>query len=154
MKKIILGLAAAAVLAAPLAIAGTANAAPAPAPAKATGNVSWVYDVNGSHYTGTVVFSANDKTGGTLDYTNNFGETLHGVVTPGTVVKSGNVVTFDGAITGGSANYFHGTGTDTFTAVVKDVSTSGSNGDEIAVFANQPAFDTHADVTGGNLTIH
>ena len=66
MRKIILGLVAAAAIATPLAVAGTANAAPAPAPAKATGNVAWSVDLSYADLgivTGTTTFSANDKTG-------------------------------------------------------------------------------------------
>ena len=170
MKKIILGLAAAAVLAAPLAVAGSASAAPAPAD-KATGSVTWtVGDV-----TGTVRFDANNKTGGTLDYLNNSnGMWLHGVVTPGTVKVLGNgTAVFGGEITSGSFDYTEShAGTDYFTAKVVDGSTSGRDGDMIAVLANM---DGHGDwltsanpattldypmtattagtVTAGNLTV-
>ena len=51
MKKILLGLAATAAIATPLAVAGTASAAPAP---KATGSVTW--DVGATQ--GSVVFDA------------------------------------------------------------------------------------------------
>ncbi len=102
--------------------------------------------------TGTTTFSANDKTGGTLDYTNSLGSYLHGTVTPGTVVKNGNTVTFRGVITDASAVYNGGSGH--FVGVVKDVSTSGANGDQIAVFVNEEPLPTiHADVTSGNLTV-
>ena len=155
MRKIILGLVAAAAIATPLAVAGTANAAPATAPAKATGNVAWSVDLSSADLgivTGTTTFSANDKTGGTLDYTNSLGSYLHGTVTPGSVVKSGNTVTFQGVITDASAVYNGGSGY--FVGVVKDGSTSGANGDQIAVFVNeQPHDNIHADVTSGNLTV-
>ena len=139
----------------PIATATSANAASAPAPAKATGNVAWSVDLSYADFgvvTWTTTFSANDKTGGTLDYTNSLGSYLHGTVTPGTVVKSGNTVTFRGVITDASAVYNGGTGY--FVGVVKDVSTSGANGDEIAVFVNeQPHDNIHANVTSGNLTV-
>ena len=155
MRKIILGLVAAAAIATPLAVAGTANAASAPTPAKATGNVAWSVDLSYADLgivTGTTTFSANDKTGGTLDYTNSLGSYLHGTVTPGTVVKNGNTVTFRGVISDASAVYTGGSGY--FVGVVKDVSTSGANGDEIAVFVNEEPLPTiHADVTSGNLTV-
>ena len=150
MKKILLGLVAAAAIAAPLVVAGTASAAPAPA-TKATGNVTWVVTTVDGTFNGTVRFDANSKTGGTLDYTNSFGSYLHGVVTPDSVVKTGNTVTFDGTFTDASANYLQGG--NVFHAVVTDVSTSGSHGDEIAVFVNERAYNVHADVTSGNLTV-
>ena len=101
--------------------------------------------------TGSVVFNANDKTGGTLDYTDSTGQTLHGVVTPGTVVKDGNKVTFDGTITDSTVVW----NLDRpFTGVVIDVSTSGHNGDQIGLFVDRDVDDILADVTGGNLTVH
>jgi len=171
MKKIIVGLAAAAALSAPLAVAGSASAAPAPAP-KATGSVTWtVGDVSG-----TVTFDANNKTGGTLDYLNKSnGMWMHGVVAPGTVkVVSDGTAIFGGTITDGSTDYLSNPlGANYFTAKVVDGGTSGRNGDMIAVLANQDGFGnwlkgtdstvsaaypmdaTHAGtVTGGNLVVH
>ena len=151
MKKFILGLAATAAVAVPLAaMAGAASAAPAPA-AKATGSVTW--DFNGE-FNGTVRFDANNNTGGTLDYTNSFGSWLHGTVTPGTVVKAGNTVTFRGTFSEGSPNYDRLGDANYFVGVVTDGGTSGRNGDKIAVFVNEKAYDVAADVTGGNLTVH
>ena len=148
MRKIIFGLVATAAIAAPLAVAGTANAASAPAPTKATGTVTWAYQ---GIATGSVVFNANDKTGGTLDYTDSTGQVLHGVVTPDdTVVKTGNTVTFEGTITDSNVGWNIG---KPFTGVVKDVSTSGSNGDQIGLFVDRPVDGILADVTGGNLTV-
>jgi hypothetical protein len=147
MKKFIL--AAAAVIAPIAALASPASAA-APA-AKATGSVTWDYLGTA---TGSVVFNANDKTGGTLDYADSRGETLHGVVTPGTVVKDGGKVVFEGTITdstGPNAAWNIG---KPFTGVVIDVGTPGRNGDQIALFVDRPADGTLADVTGGNLTVH
>src|SRR4029079_5444929 len=92
MRKIILGLAATAAIAVPLVMsAHSASAAPTK-DAKATGTVAWSVDL--SNYdlgtvTGTTAFSANNKTGGTLDYTNSLGSYLHGTVNPNSVVKSG-----------------------------------------------------------------
>ena len=147
MKKFLLGLVAAAAIAAPLAV-GTANAASAPAPAKATGTVTWNYQ---GTVTGSVVFNANDKTGGTLDYTDSTGQTLHGVVTPeDTVTKVGNKVTFEGTITDSNVEWNIGRH---FTGVVIDGSTSGRNGDQIGLFVARDADDILADVTGGNLTV-
>ena len=62
-----------------------------------------------------------------------------------------NTVTFRGVVTDASAVYNGGSGY--FVGVVKDVSTSGANGDEIAVFVNEEPFDIHAGVTSGNLTV-
>jgi len=172
MKRIIVagGLAAAALLA-PLAVAGTASAAPAPAPAKTTGSVTWDYQ---GVVTGQVTFNANNKTGGSLDYQNSNGMWLHGVVTPGTVVKDGNTAVFAGEITAGSDDYtVHHEGTDYFTVKVVDGGTSGRNGDMIAVLANvggdgnwltsadvtttvgyEMSAATAGIVTAGNLTVH
>src|ERR1700750_2069811 len=104
MKKIIVGgLAVAAGLLAPLAIAGSASAAPAPAD-KATGSVTW--DFNHGQVTGTVTFNANNKTGGTLDYQASNGMWLHGVVTPGSYQKiDDTTAVFGGEITSGSDDY-------------------------------------------------
>ena len=171
MKKFIVagGLAAAALLA-PLAVAGTASAAPLPD--KATGSVTW--DFNHGQVTGTVKFDANNKTGGTLDYQASNGMWLHGVVTPGSYQKiDAHTAVFAGEITSGSEDYtVHHDGTDYFTVKVVDGSTSGRNGDIIAVLANMdghgnwltkadatttvdyPMSDTTAGiVTGGNLTV-
>jgi hypothetical protein len=170
MKKFIVagGLAAAALLA-PLAVAGTASAAPLPD--KATGSVTW--DFNHGQVTGTVKFDANNKTGGSLDYQASNGMWLHGVVTPGSYQKiDAHTAVFAGEITSGSEDYtVHHDGTDYFTVKVVDGSTSGRNGDIIAVLANMdghgnwltkadatttvdyPMSDTTAGiVTGGNLT--
>jgi len=172
MKKFIVagGLAAAALLA-PLAVAGTASAAPLPD--KATGSVTW--DFNHGQVTGTVKFDANNKTGGSLDYQASNGMWLHGVVTPGSYQKiDAHTAVFAGEITSGSEDYtVHHDGTDYFTVKVVDGSTSGRNGDIIAVLANMdghgnwltkadatttvdyPMSDTTAGiVTGGNLTVH
>ena len=146
MKKLILGLLVAAVTAAiavPLAVAG-------PSPAHATGSVDWTFQ---GAVTGHVSFNANAKTGGSLDYQNSDGGWLHGVVDAGSYTQNGNTVQFSGTITDGSWNYMvpgaH------FTAVVTDGGTSGSKGDQIAVFANEPAqAGVFADVTGGNLSLH
>ena len=145
MKKIIVagGLAAAALLA-PLAVAGTASAAPVTD--KATGSVTW--DFNHGQVTGTVKFDANNKTGGSLDYQASNGMWLHGVVTPGTVLKDGNTAVFAGEITSGSDDYtVNHEGTDYFSAKVVDAGTSGRNGDIIAVLANK---DGHGDELHGN----
>src|SRR6478672_6399948 len=135
MKKFIVagGLAAAALLA-PLAVAGTASAAPLPE--KATGSVTW--DFNHGQVTGTVKFDANNKTGGSLDYQASNGTWLHGVVTPGSYQKiDAKTAAFAGEITSGSDDYtVNHDGTDYFTVKVVDGSTSGRNGDIIAVLAN------------------
>jgi len=99
MKKVIFGLLVAAVTAAiavPLAVAG-------PSPAHATGNVTWSFHDNGTgkDYTGTVIFNANEKTGGSLDYQNNTGQWLHGVVDSYKQFDA-NTVVFTGTITAGS----------------------------------------------------
>ena len=171
MRKFILGLAAAAAIATPLAVAETASAAPAPAE-KATGSVTW--DFNHGQVTGTVKFDANNKTGGSLDYQASNGMWLHGVVTPGSYQKiDAHTAVFAGEITSGSEDYtVHHDGTDYFTVKIVDGSTSGRNGDIIAVLANMdghgnwltkadatttvdyPMSDTTAGiVTGGNLTV-
>ncbi len=152
------------------AVAGTASAA-APA-AKATGSVTWNYQ---GKVTGSVVFDANNKTGGTLDYQASNGMWLHGVVTPGSVVKDGNTAVFAGAITDGSSDYLaNPLGANYFTVKVVDGGTSGRNGDMIAVLANQDGeghwLETSSNagttanylmtpatagiVTSGNLTVH
>jgi hypothetical protein len=171
MKKFIVagGLAAAALLA-PLAVAGTASAAPLPD--KATGSVTW--DFNHGQVTGTVKFDANNKTGGSLDYQASNGMWLHGVVTPGSYQKiDAHTAVFAGEITSGSDDYtVNHEGPDYFTVKVIDGSTSGRDGDIIAVLANMdghgnwltsPNADTTADypmtpatagiVTAGNLTV-
>src|SRR6478672_13259241 len=103
MRKILIGLVATAAIATPLAVAGTASAAPAPAD-KATGSVTW--DFNHGQVTGTVVFNANNKTGGTLDYQASNGMWLHGVVAPGSYQKlDAHTVVFAGEITSGSFDY-------------------------------------------------
>ena len=129
--------------------------APLPAPAavtSASGNVAW--DVaggyNGSPLTGTVVFEANNETGGTLHYTNSLGWWLDANVTPGTVVRDGNAVTFDGTITNtnayGGGGYIH--------AKVVDGGGATCGGDTIVVFVNEPAYDgIFANVTSGDLTV-
>ena len=172
MRKFLLGLAAAAAIATPLAVAGTASAAPAPAD-KATGSVTW--DFNHGQVTGTVIFNANNKTGGTLDYQASNGMWLHGVVTPGSFRKiDAHTAVFAGTITSGSDDYTtNHAGPDYFFAKVVD-GTSGSP-DQIAVLANEgpdgygnwltgPNTDTTVDypmsdttagiVTAGNLTVH
>jgi len=170
MRKILLGLVAAAAIAIPLSVAGTASAAPAAE--KATGSVTW--DFNHGQVTGTVKFDANNKTGGSLDYQASNGMWLHGVVTPGSYQKiDAHTAVFAGEITGGSDDYtVNHDGTDYFTVKVVDGSTSGRNGDIIAVLANMdghgnwltkadatttvdyPMSDTTAGiVTGGNLTV-
>jgi hypothetical protein len=130
--------------------------APLPAPAtvaSASGDVTW--DVsggyNGSPLTGTVVFDANNETGGTLAYTNSLGWNLTADVTPGTVVRDGNAVTFDGTITStnayGGGGYIH--------AKVVDGGGATCGGDTIVVFVNEPAYDgIFANVTSGDLVIH
>ena len=155
------------------AVAGTASAAPAPA-AKATGSVAWSFDKG--QVTGTVVFDANSKTGGTLDYQASNGMWLHGVVTPGSYQKIGaHTAVFAGEITSGSADYLaNPMGANYFTVKVVDGGTSGRNGDIIAVLANQDGEgnwlttstnagttagytmdSAHAGiVTSGNLTVH
>jgi hypothetical protein len=168
MRKFMLGLAATVAL--PLVFAGTASAAPAD---KATGTVTW--DFNHGQVTGTVGFDANAKTGGTLDYQASNGMWLHGVVTPGSYQKiDAHTAVFAGEITSGSFDYTEAhAGADYFTVKVVDASTSGRNGDIIAVLANMdgngqwltgpdatttrdyPMGDTTAGiVTGGNLTVH
>ncbi len=155
------------------AVAGTASAAPAPAE-KANGSVAWSF--NQGQVTGTVVFDANNKTGGTLDYQASNGMWLHGVVTPGSFEKiDAHTAVFAGEITDGSADYLaNPKGANYFTVKVVDRGTSGRNGDIIAVLANQdgqgewlttsanagttatyPMSATTAGiVTGGNLTVH
>jgi hypothetical protein len=172
MKRTIKAAASAAIAA--VGVISTANAASAaPAPAeKATGTVTW--DFNHGQVTGSVIFNANNKTGGTLDYQASNGMWLHGVVTPGSYQKiDDHRAVFAGEITSGSDDYTVGhDGTDYFTVKVVDDSTSGRNGDMIAVLANQdghgnwltgPDATTTADypmtpdtagiVTAGNLTV-
>ena len=157
MKKVLIGLAAAAAIAAPIATAATAEAAPAK-DAKATGDVAWTVDLSKYGYgtvTGTTRFDANNKTGGSLDYTNSVGYFLHATVTPGTVVKSGNTITFSGVLTSASPEYNGGTGT--YDAVVTDngEGSKATGPDKIAVFVNESDLDgIRADVTSGNLQVH
>jgi hypothetical protein len=146
MKKLITlaAVAAIAAVAAGSAIAGGASP-------HSTGSVDWNYQ---GRVTGHVSFDANAKTGGSLDYQNSNGAWLHGVVDPSSYTQTGNnTVQFSGTISDGSATYMvpgaH------FTAVVTDGGTSGNNGDQIAVFANEaPQADLFAVVTGGNLVVH
>jgi hypothetical protein len=145
MKKLILGLLVAAVAAA-ITIPFAAGAA---APQHATGSVDWNFQ---GLVTGHVSFNANAKTGGSLDYQNSNGGWIHGVVNPDSYTQNGNTVQFSGTITDGSSDY---TVPGTFTAVITDGGTSGSQGDKIAVFANEaPQAGVFADVTGGNLSVH
>jgi hypothetical protein len=113
--------------------------------------VTWDFD---HQFNGTVSFSANNKTGGTLDYTNSYGSWLHGTVTPGTVVKDGNTVTFRGTFSEGSPNYDRLGPANYFVGVVTDGGTPGRGVDKIAVFVNEEAYNVTAEVTGGNLTVH
>ena len=123
--------------------------------------------------TGTVMFDANTKTDGSLDYQASNGMWLHGVVTPGSYQKLDNNAVFAGEITSGSYDYTDGhAGTDYFTVKVLDGGTSGRNGDVIAVLANMDGHgnwltsanpdttrdypmqsDTAGIVTSGNLTL-
>ena len=124
--------------------------------------------------TGTVMFDANTKTDGSLDYQASNGMWLHGVVTPGSYQKiDAHTAVFAGEITSGSDDYtVNHDGTDYFTVKVVDGSTSGRSGDIIAVLANMEGHGnwlTSADatttrdypmsdrtagiVTGGNLTV-
>ena len=129
--------------------------APLPAPAavaSASGDVAWdvLGGYNGSPLTGTVVFDAKDDTGGTLHYTNSLGWWLDANVTPGTVKRNGNAVTFDGAITAtnayGGGGYIH--------AKVVDGGGATCGGDTIVVFVNEAAYDgIFANVTSGDLTV-
>ncbi len=169
MRKFILGLAATAAIATPMAIAGTASAAPVPV-AFSAGAVTW--DFNHGQVTGTVIFDANNRTGGTLLYRASNGMWLRGVVTPGSYQKlDAHTAVFAGEITSGSSDYTEAhAGTDYFTVKVVDGSLWGRNGDVIAVLANMdghgqwltgPNADTTRDypmtaatagiVTGGNL---
>ena len=71
-------------------------------------------------------------------------------VTPGTVVRDGNAVTFDGTITStnayGGGGYIH--------AKVVDGGGATCGGDTIVVFVNEPAYDgIFANVTSGDLTV-
>ncbi len=137
----------------PLAVAGAS-------PAHATGDVTWDYQ---GLVTGHVSFNANIKAGGTLDYQNSTGAWLHGVVTSYRQIDDHTAV-FAGTITNGSANYtdYHAD-PDYFFAKVIDGGTSGSNGDQIAVLANEGPTNASGDydmsqgsgiVTGGNLVVH
>jgi hypothetical protein len=156
-----------------IGVIGTTGAASAAAPAeKATGSVTW--DFNHGQVTGSVIFNANNKTGGTLDYQASNGMWLHGVVTPGSFQKmDGKTAVFGGEITSGSDDFtVNHDGTDYFTVKVVDGGTSGRNGDIIAVLANMDGHgnwltsakaDTTRDypmtpetagiVTSGNLTV-
>ncbi len=131
------------------AVAGTASAAPAPV-AFSAGVVAW--DFNHSQVTGTVIFNANNKTGGTLDYRASNGMWLHGVVTPASYQKiDAHTAVFAGEITKGSFDYTEAhAGTDYFTVKVVDGGTFGPKGDIIAVLANQ---DGHGNwLTSANAT--
>jgi hypothetical protein len=140
-------------------VAGSALAGGNPAP-KATGSVDWTYQ---GIVTGHVSFDANTKTGGSLDYQNSNGAWLHGVVTSYRQIDDHTAV-FAGTITDGSLDYTEGhAGPDYFFAKVVDGGTSGSNGDQIAVLANEGPTDASGDydmfqgngtVTGGNLVVH
>jgi hypothetical protein len=102
------------------------------------------------------------KTGGSLDYQNSIGQWLHGVVTSYRQIDD-NTAVFAGTITDGSADYTEGhPGPDYFFAKVVDGGTSGSNGDQIAVLANEGPTNASGDydmslgagiVTGGNLVV-
>jgi hypothetical protein len=139
-------------VAVPMALAASAP--------KATGNVDWVYGA----YTGNVTFTAQGTTTdakGQLDYTNNTGAFLHGVVTCFKQVDAKTAV-FSGKITDGSPDYV-APANPYFIAKVVDNGTPGKAGpDTIAVFANDGGTDcsvdpigaVHADVTNGNLVVH
>jgi hypothetical protein len=162
MRRRLLAIAAVAASATVIPLAATAASA-APAAGKATGTVTWDYQGN---ITGTVTFNANNKTGGTLDYQNSNGDWLHAVINPGSYqpgIEDHSAV-FTGVITGGSDNYTVGhEGDDFITLKVVDLSTSGRNGDLIAVYANERDAATARDtilttdnagvVTSGNLTV-
>jgi len=125
----------------------------------ATGNVTWNFQ---NVVTGTVQFDAN-QTGGSLHYTNSDGGLLDGVVTSYRQIDAHTAV-FAGTITGGSDNYtVNHPGPDYFFAKVVDGGTPGSNGDQIAVLANEGPTDASGDydmsqgsgiVTSGNLVVN
>jgi hypothetical protein len=88
---------------------------------------------------------------------------LHGVVTSYRQINDHTAV-FAGTITAGSPDYTDNhPGDDYFFAKVVDGGTSGSNGDQIAVLANEGPTTASGDydmslgagiVTGGNLSLH
>jgi hypothetical protein len=153
MRKFIIFAASIAALAIPtLAIAGGS-------PAHATGNVTWDYK---GLVTGSVIFDANQKTGGSLDYQNSNGMWLHGVVTSYRQIDDHTAV-FAGTIIDGSDDYTvnHTDGPDYFFAKVVD-GTSGSP-DQIAVLGNEGPTNASGDydmsqgagiVTAGDLVVH
>ena len=131
--------------------------------------------------TGTVMFDANTKTDGSLDYQASNGMWLHGVVTPGSYQKiDAHTAIFSGTITTASSDVYLTTNPNGafFTAKVVDGGApQDGHGDMIAVLNNQvvpgtwitSATDTaaraatiaytmdaaHAGiVTNGNLTIN
>ena len=111
-------------------------------PTSATGDVTWKY----GEVTGTINVNANVANGGSFDYTDSTGQTLHGVVTPGTLVKDGSKVIFTGTITDSNVEW----NIDRpFTGVVID-----GDVDQIGVFVDRDVDGLLADVTGGNLTVH
>jgi hypothetical protein len=121
--------------------------------------VTWNYQ---GTVTGTVIFDAN-ATGGSLAYKNSNGMWLHGVVTSYRQIDAHTAV-FAGEITDGSPDYtVNHAGTDYFFAKVVDGGTPGSNGDQIAVLANEGPTDASGDynmnngagiVTAGDLVVH
>jgi hypothetical protein len=129
-------------------------------PQHSTGSVDWNYR---DAVSGHVSFDASAKTGGSLDYQNSNGAWLHGIVTSYRQIDEHTAV-FAGTITAGSFDYTDGhAGSDYFFAKVVDGGTSGSNGDQIAVLANEGPTNASGDyamsqgsgiVTGGNLVVH
>ena len=127
---------------------------------KATGDVDWAYGA----YTGNVTFNAQGTTTdakGQLEYTNNTGNFLNGVVTCFKQVDAKTAV-FSGKITDGSPDYV-APANPYFIAKVVDNGTPGKAGpDKIAIYANaggtncaaDPIDDDLADVTSGNLVVH
>ena len=111
-------------------------------PTSATGDVSWKY----GEVTGTTSVNTNVASGGSFDYTDSSGQTLHGVVEPGTLVKDGSkAISFTGTITESSVEWNIGR---PFTVVVID-----GGVDQIGVFVDRALDGILADVTVGNLTV-
>jgi hypothetical protein len=163
MRRRLIAIAAIAASAATVIPFAATAASAAPAAGKATGTVTWDYQGTVS---GSVTFNANNKTGGTLDYQNSNGQWLHAEINPNSYRQGvePNSAVFTGVITSGSDDYTVGHAGDDFIILkVVDNSTSGRNGDLIAVYANEgdaatlsstPLSAANAGVvTSGNLTV-
>ena len=103
----------------------------------ADGTVTWKY----GNVTGTLKVHAHAN-GGTLDYADSTGQTIHGDVASGSIVKDGTKTTFTGVVTASNVAWNIGR---PFTVVI-------DGGTRVGVFVDRPVDNVLANVIGGSLT--